>query len=64
VTLETAAGSLEIGIRTGTAAWLDLNTVAGRIRNELATAAGPEKAEETVEVRARTHVGDIIVRRA
>lgn len=63
VTLETAAGSLEVGIRTGTAAWLDLNTVFGRIRNELAAADGPEDSEETVEVRARTYVGDIVVRR-
>jgi DUF4097 and DUF4098 domain-containing protein YvlB len=63
VTLETAAGSLEVGIRTGTAAWLDLNTVSGRVRNELAAAAGPDNADETVEVRARTYVGDIIVRR-
>src|SRR5262249_31094000 len=27
VTLQTAAGSLDVGIRTGTAAWLDINTV-------------------------------------
>jgi DUF4097 and DUF4098 domain-containing protein YvlB len=63
VTLETAAGSLEVGIRTGTAAWLDLKTIAGRVHNELAAAAGPGNTDETVEVRARTHVGDIIVRR-
>jgi hypothetical protein len=63
VALETAAGSLEVGIRTGTAAWLDLKTVSGRVRNELAAAAGPDNTDETVEVRARTYVGDIIVRR-
>jgi Putative adhesin len=63
VTLETAAGSIEAGISAGTAAWLDLKTLAGRVRNELAAAAGPDNTEETVEVRARTHVGDIIVRR-
>ncbi|HEX2771575.1 MAG TPA: DUF4097 family beta strand repeat-containing protein, partial [Micromonosporaceae bacterium] len=63
VTLETAAGSVEVGIRTGTAAWLDLNTTFGRVRNELAAAAGPADADETVEVRARTSIGDIIVRR-
>jgi DUF4097 and DUF4098 domain-containing protein YvlB len=63
VTLETAAGSLDVGISTGTAAWLDLNTTAGRIRKELAEAAGPDNADETVEVRARTSVGNIIVRR-
>jgi Putative adhesin len=64
VTLETAAGSLEVGIRAGTAAWLDLKTVAGRVRNELTAAAGPDDTDETVEVRARTYVGDILVRRA
>jgi DUF4097 and DUF4098 domain-containing protein YvlB len=63
VTLETAAGSLDVGIRAGTAAWLDLNTVSGRVHNELAEAAGPEKTDETVEVRARTYVGNITVRR-
>jgi DUF4097 and DUF4098 domain-containing protein YvlB len=64
VTLETAAGSLDVGIRTGTAAWLDLKTVSGRVHNELGEVAGPEKTEETVEVRARTYVGNITVRRA
>jgi len=63
VTLETSAGSVEVGIRTGTAAWLDLKTAAGRVRNELATAAGPDGTDDTVEVRARAQVGDIVVRR-
>ena len=63
VTLETAAGSVEVGIRTGTAAWLDLHTVAGRVRNELAEGAEPDPTEEAVEVRARTQVGDVVVRR-
>jgi DUF4097 and DUF4098 domain-containing protein YvlB len=63
VTLETAAGSLEIGIRTGTAAWLDVKTSAGRVRNELAAAPRPDETDETVEVRARTYIGDIVVRR-
>jgi hypothetical protein len=63
VTLETAAGSLDVGIRAGTAAWLELNTVSGRVYNELAEVAGPEKTDETVEVRARTYVGNITVRR-
>jgi Putative adhesin len=63
VTLETAAGSLDVGIRTGTAAWLDLKTVAGRVHNELGEVAGPAKTDETVEVRARTYVGNITVRR-
>jgi Putative adhesin len=63
VTLETAAGSLDVGIRTGTAAWLDLKTASGRVHNELAEVAAPDKTDETVEVRARTYVGNITVRR-
>lgn len=64
VTLETASGGLEVGVRPGTAVWLDLNTVAGRVTNELDDATGPDGASDTVEVRARTYVGNIVIRRA
>jgi len=30
--LETAAGELEVGIREGTAAWLDVSSKYGRVR--------------------------------
>jgi len=61
VGLQTAAGTVEIGVRPGTAAWLDLDTTSGRVRNELTAATAPGEADDTVEVRARTHVGDIVV---
>jgi hypothetical protein len=65
VTLHTATGDLEIGIAAGTAAWLDLNTGHGRVHNALDDIDhGPEKSEETVEVRAHTSFGDITVRRS
>lgn len=64
VTLETASGGLEVGVHEGTAAWLDLNTVAGRVRSELDSTNEPGRDDETVQVRARTYVGDIVVRRA
>ncbi|MFI6758360.1 DUF4097 family beta strand repeat-containing protein [Micromonospora sp. NPDC050417] len=65
VALHTAAGDLEIGIATGTAAWLDLKTGHGRVHNGLEDIGqGPEKSEETVEVRAHTSFGDITVRRS
>ncbi|MEU6760100.1 DUF4097 family beta strand repeat-containing protein [Streptomyces sp. NPDC046685] len=64
ITLETAAGGLEIGIAEGSAAWLDVRSTAGRVRNELGAAQGPEGSEETVEVRGRTSAGDIVIRRA
>ncbi len=63
VVLETQLGDVEVGIREGTAAWLDVNATAGRVRNALQEAGAPESSAETVEVRARTAVGDIVVRR-
>ncbi len=62
--LETAYGEVEAGIARGTAAWLDLQSASGSIRNELTAADGPDDATGTVELRARTAYGDILVRRA
>jgi DUF4097 and DUF4098 domain-containing protein YvlB len=62
--LETAYGEVEAGVREGTAAWLDVHSSAGRIRNLLAESTGPEGADETVEIHARTSYGDILIRRA
>lgn len=63
VVLETGLGDLEVGIREGTAAWLDVSTKAGRVDNALDAAAAPEPSAETVEVRARTSAGSIVIRR-
>ncbi|MDQ8702774.1 DUF4097 family beta strand repeat-containing protein [Streptomyces sp. LHD-70] len=64
ITLRTAAGDLEVGIRESTAAWLDVSTAVGSVLNSLGTAEGPRSTDETVEVRATTSAGDIVVRRA
>jgi hypothetical protein len=63
VVLETKLGDLQVGIREGTAAWLDVNATAGRVLNALEAADAPEPSVETVEVRARTTVGEIVIRR-
>lgn len=62
--LKTAFGEVEVGIHNGTAARLDVHTKFGRIHNSLDAADSPAPAEETVEVRARTGFGDIVIRRA
>jgi hypothetical protein len=64
VALETYLGDVAVGIREGTAAWLDVRATAGTVSNELAAADAPESSAETVAVRARTTVGDVVVRRA
>jgi hypothetical protein len=40
-----------------------VSTQFGRVHNHLDAADGPEPADETVEVRARTSYGDIVIRR-
>jgi hypothetical protein len=64
IVLESSAGALEVGIREGTAAWLDAHSTSGSVRNLLEAFDVPEQANQTVEVRARTHIGDIVIRRS
>ncbi|UNO40530.1 DUF4097 family beta strand repeat-containing protein [Streptomyces sp. MST-110588] len=64
VALETSYGAIEIGVREGTAAWLDVSSSSGQVRNTLTASESPEGAEDTVEVRARTRYGNIDIRRA
>ncbi|MEU8506638.1 DUF4097 family beta strand repeat-containing protein [Streptomyces brevispora] len=64
VQLETSYGAIEVGIREGTAAWLDASSGSGQVRNTLTASETPEKATDTVEVRARTRNGNIDVLRA
>ncbi len=61
---ESAFGDLEIGVRDGVPAWLDLHTKFGRVRNELDASGDPSSGEESVEVRAHTSMGDILIRRS
>jgi hypothetical protein len=64
VVAHTAHGKVDVGIREGVAAWLDLSTQFGTVRNELDDSTPPGAGENTVEVRAQTAFGDITVRRA
>lgn len=64
VHLETGYGTIEVGVREGTAAWLDVNSGSGQVRNTLTATGAPEGSEETVRIRARTRHGNIDVLRA
>jgi DUF4097 and DUF4098 domain-containing protein YvlB len=64
VVLDSAAGDLEIGITDGTAAWLEVHTGFGKLRNLMDNPTRPEEAAETVEVRGRTAYGDITIHRS
>ena len=64
IVVETAVGGLDVGVRAGTAAWLDVSSRFGEVRNELQLTDGPEQSDSTVEVRGTTNFGDIVIHRA
>ena len=64
VVAQSALGAVEVGVRDGVAAWLDLHTKFGSVRNDLDDAERPEPGEEAVEVHVRTSLGDITIRRS
>jgi DUF4097 and DUF4098 domain-containing protein YvlB len=64
VVLETSFGEVELGVREGTAAWLDVASQSGSVRSHLDAADEPGPSDQTVEVRARTSHGDIVIHRS
>ncbi|MFC0863602.1 DUF4097 domain-containing protein [Sphaerimonospora cavernae] len=62
--LETGYGKIGVGIAEGTAAWLDVHSKNGVVRNTMDAAEGPEAAEAVVEVHAHTNWGDIDIHRS
>lgn len=62
--LDTAYGRIDVGVRAGTATWLDVHTAHGRVRNMLSADDRTPPSGATAEIRARTAYGDITVRRA
>ncbi|MEV7978285.1 hypothetical protein [Streptomyces sp. NPDC086519] len=61
VQLQTTNGSVEVGIRESTVAWLDISYNHGKVRNTLAASQAPEQTADTVKIRARTNWGNIDV---
>lgn len=64
VQLDTSFGQIAIGVRPGVAAWLDLSSKEGRVRNELESDGAPADSANAVAVRARTQFGDIHIQRS
>lgn len=64
VTLSTSSGELHVGVRKGTAAWLDVSSQYGEVSSSLGELDGPDEFSETVEIRAQTSYGNISIFRA
>ena len=62
--IKTGFGEIELGLRPGIPARLDLFTSFGRVRNSLNPADSPDSADAVLAVSARTNHGDITIRRA
>jgi DUF4097 and DUF4098 domain-containing protein YvlB len=60
----TVSGHVSVGVAGGAAAWLDLNTLSGKVRSELDGGGEPGPGEKTVELRLETVSGNIDVQRA
>jgi DUF4097 and DUF4098 domain-containing protein YvlB len=65
VRLNTASGDVSVGVTAGTGVWLDLNSVAGSTRSNLAMTDSPGRATPNAELtlQVRTVSGDIEVHR-
>jgi DUF4097 and DUF4098 domain-containing protein YvlB len=59
-------GAVDVGVREGSAALLELTTGVGRVYNELTSSDAPEAGElvDKVGIRASTKLGDVTIRRA
>ena len=59
-----ASGSITIGVAQGTAAWLDVSTLTGRVIQELDQTGAPTDDQQRVEITAHTVSGDLRVHRS
>lgn len=59
-----ASGSITIGVDQGTAAWLDVSTLTGRVIQELEQTGAPTDGQQRVEITAHTVSGDLRVHRS
>lgn len=63
VSAKTASGDVEVGVADGVAAWLDLQTISGRLDNTLEESGPPARGEPVVKLSATTVSGDMRVHR-
>lgn len=63
VKIEGGYGAIEVGVPEGTAAWLDIASKHGNVRNELEGASAPDEGDRTVAVTAHADYASITIRR-
>jgi hypothetical protein len=63
VTIDGGYGSIEVGVPEGTAAWLDIASRHGAVRNELESASAPAETDRTVAITAHADYASVTIRR-
>lgn len=64
LSITTASGDIIVGVQTGTAVWLDVSSLTGRITQRLDEATAPAEGQRRLTVAANAVTGDITIRRA
>ncbi|MBA2387308.1 MAG: DUF4097 family beta strand repeat protein [Acidimicrobiia bacterium] len=63
IKVRAASGDISAGIVNGTAVWLDVNTVSGKVRNDLDATDAPSDGDDRVRLQLETVSGNIDVAR-
>lgn len=58
---QTASGDITVGVRAGVPVWTDVQTMTGDVRSELRGAGEPQEGQASIELRASTVSGDVIL---
>lgn len=64
VRVDGSYGNVDVGVRPGTAVWLDATSQHGVVRTDLSADSGPATGDDTLELRIRTGYGSINVHHA
>lgn len=62
--IEGSYGGVRVGVRRGTAVWLDASSQHGSVRTDLEADKGPAEGEDILELHIRTGYGNIAVHRS
>jgi hypothetical protein len=62
--IDGSYGNVAVGVRNGTAVWLDATSQHGVVRTDLASDSGPGSGEDTLELHIRTGYGSIDIHRS
>jgi hypothetical protein len=64
VSVKTGSGDTTVGVASGTAAYLDIQTISGDVKSDLDSAGGPADNDLQVSINVISASGDVVLHRA